>query len=178
MSLSVLDPRYPVGRFVKPEVFTQDELSGAIATLAELPEQLRNATDGLDSVQLSTPYRDGGWTLRQVVHHVADSHMHSNIRTRFALTAVEPAILAYPEELWAELTDARNAPVEASLTLLENLHHRWVSLLKSLSDADFARTFRHPEMGLVRLDTNVMLYAWHGRHHTAHVTELRKRKGW
>jgi uncharacterized damage-inducible protein DinB len=173
-----MDLSYPIGKFQRPAEVTPQMRAEGIAQIAAAPGLLREAVEGLKDGQLDAPYRPEGWTVRQVVHHVADSHMHSNIRMRFALTSAEPTIMAYPEGVWAELADARNAPVETSLVLLENLHHRWVTLLKSLSDADFARAFRHPEMGLVRLDTNVMLYAWHGRHHTAHITRLRDRMGW
>jgi hypothetical protein len=169
---------YPIGKFQRPQEVTPEMRAKFIAEIAAAPQMLREAVRGLDDHQLDTPYRPEGWTVRQVIHHVADSHMHSNIRMRFALTAVEPTIMPYPEAVWAELPDARNLPVEVSLLLLENLHHRWVTLLKSLSGADFARTFRHPELGLVRLDTNLALYAWHGRHHTAHITRLRDRMGW
>jgi len=173
-----MDLSYPIGKFQAPPSITPVMRKGFIADIAAAPEHLREAVEGLNDDQLDTPYRPGGWTVRQVIHHVADSHMHSNIRMRFALTAQEPTIMPYPEAVWAELPDARNAPVETSLDLLQNLHHRWVTLLKSLSEADFARTFRHPELGTVRLDTNVALYAWHGRHHTAHITRLRDRMAW
>ncbi len=173
-----MDLSYPIGKFQRPQEVTPEMRADFIAEIAAAPGILREAVRGLDDNQLDTPYRPEGWTVRQVIHHVADSHMHSNIRTRFTLTAVEPTIMPYPEALWADLPDARNLPVEVSLLLLENLHHRWVALLKSLSGGDFARTFRHPELGLVRLDTNLALYAWHGRHHTAHITRLRDRMGW
>jgi len=173
-----MDLSYPIGKFQRPEHVTPAMRVEFIAQVGAAPEMLRAAVESLNDDQLDTPYRPGGWTVRQVIHHVADSHMHSNIRMRFALTQVEPAIMSYQESVWAELPDARNAPVEISLVLLENLHHRWVALLKSLSDADYARTFRHPELGLMRLDTNLALYAWHGRHHTAHITRLRDRMGW
>ncbi len=133
---------------------------------------------GLTGEQLDTPYRPGGWTVRQTVHHVADSHMNSAIRMRLALTEPEPVIRPYEQKLWAELFDARSAPVEPSLDLIQGLHARWVLLLKSMSAEDFARSFRHPEIGLVRLDKNLALYAWHGKHHTAHITGLRQRMGW
>jgi hypothetical protein len=132
----------------------------------------------LDDSQLDTPYRPEGWTVRQTVHHVADSHMNSYIRMRLALTESEPAIRRYDQRAWAELPDARTAPVELSLQLIESLHARWVRLLETLTEADFARSFRHPELGLVRLDTNLALYSWHGRHHAAHITGLRQRNGW
>jgi uncharacterized damage-inducible protein DinB len=173
-----MDLSYPIGKFQRPQEVTPQMRGEFIAQIAAAPEALRNAVEGLSEDQLDTPYRPEGWTVRQVIHHVADSHMHSNIRMRFALTSAEPTIMPYPEAVWAELPDARNAPVDASLLLLENLHHRWVALLKSMSSADFGRTFRHPELGVVRLDTNLALYAWHGRHHTAHITRLRDRMGW
>ena len=173
-----MDLSYPIGKFQWPQTVTPAMRPGLIAEIAAAPEHLREAVRGLNDDQLDTPYRPEGWTVRQVVHHVADSHMHSNIRMRFALSADEPTITPYPEDVWAKFPDARNLPVDVSLALLDNLHHRWVTLLKSLSDADFARTFRHPEIGLVRLDMNLALYAWHGRHHTAHITRLRDRMSW
>ena len=173
-----MDLSYPIGKFQRPQEVTPQMRAEFIAQIAAAPDALRDAVEGLKDDQLDTPYRPEGWTVRQVIHHVADSHMHSNIRMRFALTAEEPTIMPYPEAVWAELPDARNAPVETSLLLLENLHHRWVALLKSLSNEEFGRTFRHPELGVMRLDTNLALYAWHGRHHTAHVTRLRDRMGW
>lgn len=173
-----MDLRYPIGPFdiaapVAPE--TRPELIDQIATA---PARLREAVRGLSGDQLDTPYRPGGWTVRQTVHHVADSHMNSYVRLRLALTEEEPTIKPYDEAKWAELEDARTLPVEISLGLLDSLHHRWVALLKSLSDADFARTIRHSVLGVVRLDTNLALYAWHGRHHAAHITGLRQRNGW
>lgn len=173
-----MDLSYPIGKFQRPETVTPEMRGAYIAAIAAAPELLRQAVHGLTDEQLDTPYRPEGWTVRQVIHHVADSHMHSNIRTRFALTTAEPTIMPYEESVWAELADARNLPVEVSLQLLDSLHHRWVTLLKSLSEADFARSFRHPEMGTMRVDTNLALYAWHGRHHTAHITRLRDRMGW
>jgi hypothetical protein len=146
--------------------------------IAELPARLRDAIEGLDDRQLDTAYRPEGWTVRQVVHHLADSHVHSYLRTRFALTQNEPTIMAYDENLWAGLKDARSGPAEPSLLLLEGLHTRWCQLLESMSEADWSRKFVHPERGVVVLNVNIPLYAWHGRHHTAHITELRKRMGW
>ncbi|HEV3199888.1 MAG TPA: bacillithiol transferase BstA [Bryobacteraceae bacterium] len=173
-----MDLRYPIGPFdlttpVAPE--TRPQLIGQIAVA---PAGLREAVRSLNIQQLDTPYRPGGWTVRQTVHHVADSHMNAYVRLRLALTEEAPTIKPYDEAQWAELVDARTLAVEVSLELLDSLHHRWVALLKTLSDADFARTFRHPELGLVRLDTNLALYAWHGRHHAAHITGLRQRNGW
>ena len=173
-----MDLSYPIGKFQPPQTIASQMRAGYIADIAAAPELLREAVRGLNDDQLDTPYRPEGWTVRQVVHHVADSHMHSNIRMRFALAAEQPTILPYAENVWARFPDARDLPVEVSLVLLENLHHRWVALLKSLTDADFARAFRHPELGLVRLDTNTALYAWHGKHHTAHITRLRDRMAW
>jgi uncharacterized damage-inducible protein DinB len=139
---------------------------------------LRAAVTGLNDTQLNTEYRPGGWTVRQVVHHLADSHLHSYQRFRNALTQDRPSVNAYPQELWAELVDARSAPVDLSLALLDALHARWVLLLRSMGPAEFARSFVHSELGPVTLDQNLALYAWHGDHHIAHVTELRKRNGW
>jgi hypothetical protein len=177
MSLSSLDLRYPVGKFVKPEIITPDERIGAIATLAELPEQLRNATDGLNFAQLSTPYRDGGWTLRQVVHHLADSHMNAFIRTRFALTEDWPTIKSYDEDAWAKLHDM-TAPIEWSLELVESLHARWVMLLQSLDERQWQKGFHHPESGPMSVELTAMTYAWHSRHHVAHITHLRAKEDW
>jgi uncharacterized damage-inducible protein DinB len=139
---------------------------------------MRNAVAGLDARQLETPYREGGWTVRQVVHHVPDSHMNAYIRFRLALTENEPTIKPYDEAAWAGLADVRETPIEVSLALLENLHQRLVNLLQSLSDADFAKQFRHPELGAMPLDKNLALYAWHGKHHVAHITSLRERMQW
>jgi hypothetical protein len=172
------DARYPVGKFVRPAVVTPEMRRKFLAVLEDAPAGFRAAVKGLDERQLDTPYRDGGWTVRQVIHHMPDSHMNSYMRFRLALTEDAPAVRGYAEDQWAELFDARTAPIEPSLALLENLHYRWVMLLRSLTDADFARTFVHPAMGPVRLDTNLALYAWHSRHHTAHITRLRERMGW
>jgi len=139
---------------------------------------LRAAVAGLNEEQLNTPYRDGGWTVRQVIHHVPESHMNAYIRFKLALTENEPTIKPYDEAAWAETADVRDTPIEVSLTLLDNLHKRWVVLLKSMSDADFAKQFRHPELGVVPLEKNLALYAWHGNHHAAHITSLRERKQW
>jgi hypothetical protein len=171
------DLRYPVGKFEFPESVNASDLAGFLDQIAAAPARMRAAVMGLTDAQLDTPYRPGGWTVRQVVHHVPDSHMHSYTRFRLALTEDSPTIKPYDEARWAELADAR-LPVEPSLTLLESLHARWVPLLRSLSAADWKRTFRHPELGLVSLENNAALYAWHGRHHVAHITSLRKRMNW
>jgi hypothetical protein len=172
------DLRYPVGEFLFPESVSAEDLTRFIEQIADTPARLRSAVAGLADAQLDTPYRPGGWTVRQLAHHVPDSHINSYTRFRLALTENEPVITAYEEKRWAELPDARTLPVEVSLALLENLHARWVPLLRSLSDADWKRSFRHPELGLVSLENNAALYAWHGRHHVAHITALRERMGW
>ena len=139
---------------------------------------MRAAVNGLSKEQLDTPYREGGWTVRQVVHHVPDSHLNAYTRFKLALTENEPTIKPYAEDRWAELADTRSTPIETSLMLLDSLHDRWVRLLRSLQPEDWKKSFRHPELGLVSLEKNLSLYAWHGRHHVAHVTELRKRMAW
>jgi uncharacterized damage-inducible protein DinB len=177
MSLNDVDPRYPVGRFAPPSTITPDDRTDAIATLAELPEQLRNAVDGLSFAQLSTPYREGGWTLRQVVHHVADSHMNAVIRVKLALTEDWPTIKPYDEVAWAKLHDVA-APIEWSLELIESLHARWVMLLQSLNDEQWKRGCHHPENGPMTVEQLTLLYAWHSRHHVSHITHLRARENW
>ncbi len=173
-----MDPRYPIGRYQPPSEVTPAKRAEAIREIAAAPEKIRAAINGLSDGQLEAPYRDGGWTLRQVVHHVADSHMNAYIRWRLALTESEPTIKPYEEAAWAKLEDAAHAPVEVSLKLLVPLHERWVGLLRSVKDQEFSRTFRHPEHGVRTLDWMLFLYAWHGNHHTAHITELRKQKSW
>jgi uncharacterized damage-inducible protein DinB len=173
-----MDQRYPIGKYAPPQDVTPALRQQAISTIAETPAKLRAAVKGLNDQQLNTPYREGGWTVRQVAHHVPDSHMNAYVRLRLALTEQEPTIKPYEEARWAELEDAKSAPIDVSLALLDSLHERWVRLWRSLEPADFARTFRHPDHGVRTVDWLVFLYAWHGRHHTAHVTELRKQKGW
>jgi hypothetical protein len=172
------DLRYPVGEFRFPESVSGQELAVFIDQIAATPARMREAVAGLSDTQLDTPYRPGGWTVRQLAHHVPDSHINSYMRFRLALTEDDPVIKPYEEARWAELPDARTLPVEPSLALLENLHARWVPLLRSLSDAEWKRSFRHPALGPVRLEQNAALYAWHGRHHVAHITRLRERMGW
>ncbi len=172
------DLRYPIGRFKRPERLTEEERATHIEAIAETPARLSAAVAGLNAAQLDTPYRPGGWTVRQLVHHLPDSHMNSYMRCRLALTEEEPTIKPYDEARWAELADAKSSPIEPSLALLDNLHKRWVLLLRSLAPSDWERTFRHPELGLMRLDQNLALYGWHGRHHVAHITALRERQGW
>ena len=170
--------RYPVGKFEFPEAVSVADLAEFLDEIAETPARMRAAVSGLSDAQLDTPYRPGGWTVRQLAHHVPDSHMNSYVRFRLALTEDSPVIKPYEEARWAELADARTLPVEPSLALLESLHSRWVPLLRSLSPSDWKRTFRHPELGLVSLENNAALYAWHGRHHVAHITSLRGRMKW
>jgi hypothetical protein len=173
-----MDLQYPVGRFEFPREVSSEDRARFIQEIAETPANLRAAVTGLSAEQLDTPYRPGGWTVRQVVHHVPDSHMNSYVRFRLALTEDEPTIKPYDQSGWAELADARTAPIETSLTLLESLHERWVLLLRSLSPADLRRQFTHPELGVVSLEKNMALYAWHRRHHVAHINSLRERLGW
>lgn len=172
------DPRYPIGPFAAPSTFTPADRASAIRTLAELPARLRLACAGLTDRQLDTPYRPGGWTVRQVVHHTADSHVNAYIRLKFALAEANPTIKPYDEAVWAEMLDARTAPVSLSLDLLEALHARLVLLLGGLPADAFARTLFHPERGAMSIDDYLALYDWHSRHHTAHVTALRAREGW
>ena len=179
-NISAPDPRYPVGKFHRPAPgpLPEGELAYAIANIAELPSELRNAVDGLDSAQLSTPYREGGWTVRQLVAHIADSHMTAVFRVRMALCEDEPVVPGYDEKKFAALHDSLHAPVEWSLELIESLHARWVMLLQSLTPEEFQRGFRHSENGVMTIEFATMLYAWHSRHHLAHITHLRAAKNW
>lgn len=170
--------RYPVGRFSPRAPLTAADRRGFIEEIRRGPAALREALRGLDDAQLDTPYREGGWTLRQVAHHVPDSHLNAYLRFRWVLTEEEPTIKTYDEAAWARLPDVATTPVELSLALLDALHARWVSCLEAIRDGDWARTFRHPELGVLDLDTLLQIYAWHGRHHVAHVTSLRRRMGW
>jgi uncharacterized damage-inducible protein DinB len=172
------DLRYPIGKVSYSGPLNDKEKAEALRNIAETPANLRRAIKGLSNEQLNTPYRPGGWTVRQVVHHVPDSHLNAYVRFKLALTEEDPTIKTYEEARWAELSDSESTPVEVSLTLLDSLHDRWVRLLRSLSDEDWKRTFRHPELGLVTLDKNLAIYSWHGRHHVAHITSLREREGW
>lgn len=173
-----MDLRYPVGTFEFEGTLSSEQRRAMIDQIAATPEKMRSAVMGLSEKQLNTPYRPEGWTVRQVVHHVPESHLNSYVRFKLAITEDEPTIKPYFEDRWAQLDDARTAPIELSLDLLEALHKRWVWFLRSLKDKDFQRTFRHPELGIVSVDKNIALYAWHGRHHVAHITSLRERMGW
>jgi uncharacterized damage-inducible protein DinB len=172
------DLRYPIGRFRRPASSSPAERAAAIAAIADAPARLRQAVAGLTPEQLETPYRPGGWTVRQLVHHVPDSHLNAYVRCKLALTEDEPTIRAYHEDRWAELPEARSAPIEISLSLFESLHRRWVPALEALAPADWERPLVHPESGRQNVEQLVALYAWHGRHHVAHVTALREREGW
>lgn len=172
------DLRFPVGPFSASTPFSPAQRAASIRDITELPARLRLACAGLDDARLDTPYRPGGWTVRQLVHHVADSHLNAYLRTKFALSEDAPTIKPYPEQIWAEMADARTLPAAVSLDLLDAMHTRWVTLLHALAEPQFARTLLHPERGPMSLDDVLDLYAWHSRHHVAHVTALREREGW
>jgi uncharacterized damage-inducible protein DinB len=173
-----MDARYPIGKMEMPKEITGARRQQAIASIAAAPKNLREAVRGLNDAQLDTPYREGGWTVRQLVHHVADSHMNAYVRLKLALTEDKPTIKPYEESVWAELADSKGAPIEASQRLLEALHERWDRVWRSLKAADFSRKLVHPENGERTIDWLLFVYEWHGRHHAAHITELRKQKGW
>jgi hypothetical protein len=164
------DPRYPIGRFDAGVEPAAAEVEAAVRDIAELPERLREALDGLTEEQIDSPYREGGWTIRQLVHHVADSHLNAFIRLRLGLTEDTPRILTYKQDLWAELADSRTLPVDVSVQILTGLHRRWATLLESLGPGDFERRIDHPDHGEISLARLTALYGWHGRHHVAHVT--------
>lgn len=173
------DPRYPIGKYVPQDAPDGSTLKAWVEEVAAAPARLRAAVEGLSETQLDTPYRDGGWTLRQVAHHVPDSHLNAYTRFKLALTEDQPLIKGYDESLWAELPDGRTGPVSVSLALLEHLHERWVRLLRAMTAAEFARTLRHPEMEKpLTLGSMLGLYAWHGRHHPAQITASRAARGW
>ena len=172
------DLRYPIGRFSPDPNPTLETRNRHIGQIAGLPPRMRQAVAGLKEDQLSTPYREGGWSVRQVVHHVPDSHLNAYIRFKWAMTEDAPTIKPYDETAWAELKDSELTPVDVSLNLLEALHTRWAVLLRSLKAADFQRRFNHPESGAHDLDWLLQLYSWHGNHHVAHITSLRERMKW
>lgn len=172
------DLRFPIGKFSYGGPPNEHQKTIFVDDIAQTPANLRAAVKGLSDTQLETPYRPDGWTVRQVVHHVPDSHMNSYVRFKLALTEDDPTIKPYAEDRWAELADTKATPVEVSLVLLDSLHDRWVRLLRSLKPEEWQRTFRHPEVGPMTLEKALALYAWHGKHHVAHITELRKRMSW
>lgn len=172
-----MDLRYPIGQFKQEGNLTMDIIERWIKEIEAAPSQLKEAVKGLSDDQLDTAYRPGGWTIRQVVHHLADSHLNSYIRFKLALTENNPTIKPYMEEKWAELSDSK-LPVDISLSLLEALHSRWSTLLRSMQTTDLEKTFHHPDSGAVKLGLNIGIYAWHGRHHIAHILSLRNRLGW
>jgi hypothetical protein len=172
------DLRYPIGKFSFEGSVNEEQRKKLINDIEQAPAQLRAAVQGLSPQQIDTPYRPEGWTVRQVVHHVPDSHMNAYTRFKLALTEDQPTIKPYMEDRWARLDDTQTTPLEVSLALLDSLHNRWVRLLRSLKPEDWKRTFRHPELGLMPLEKNLALYAWHGRHHVAHITALRERMKW
>jgi uncharacterized damage-inducible protein DinB len=176
--MSEIDPRYPLGRFQPPAHVDPALRASFVTQIAGLPNAMRAAVAGLDPAQLDTPYRDGGWTVRQVVHHVPDSHLNAYVRFKLALTEDGPTIRTYDQVRWAETSEARHGDVEPSLALLDGLHARWVAAIRATPAEALARTFVHPEMGPFTLDRLLALYAWHGRHHVAHITSLREREGW
>ena len=170
-----LDLRFPIGKF---DIANFPSRSENVETIAELPLKVGTAVDGLSDEQFDTPYRPDGWTLRQTVHHIADSHMNSIIRFKLALTEDEaPTIRPYYEDRWAELADSK-LPIDISLSIIDGVHARWAELLRNMSDADFAKEFVHPETGNWTLERALALYAWHSKHHMAHITGTRERKGW
>ena len=173
------DLRFPIGKFTLPAAFTPELRRQHVAEIAACPREMRRAVAGFTQEQLDTPYRDGGWTVRQVVHHVPDSHMNAYIRHKLAATEDLPTIRPYREAAWAELPDGKSGDIEVSLQLLEAVHERWHRFLTALASESFARTFLHPEIpGPVSLEKSVAMYAWHGRHHVAHIDALRRRQGW
>ncbi len=172
------DLRYPIGKLNRKSAYTPDERRAAIDAFAVAPRDLRRAVERLSDGQLDTPYRPGGWTVRQLVHHVADSHMNAYARFRLAITEDNPTIKPYEEAKWAELTDAKTLPVGVSLDLLDAMHERLVTLLRATPDAAFARMLSHPENGPMTIDALLSVYSWHGAHHVAHVTSLAERMKW
>ena len=172
------DLRYPIGKFHYEGPPDNEQIRKFIDEVAQAPARMRAAVKGLTDAQLDTAYRPGGWTVRQVVHHMPDSHLNSYVRFKLALTEDEPTIKPYAEDRWAELGDTKATPIEVSLNMLDCLHDRWVRLLRSLTPDDWKRSFRHPELGPMTLEKTLALYAWHGRHHVSHITSLREREGW
>ena len=177
MSAVVPDPRYPIGKLVQPETITPADRLHAIQSIAELPAKLRRAVEGLNASQIDTPYREGGWTVRQLVHHIADSHAMALVRVRCALTEDWPEIMLYSQKEWAMLPDSA-APIDMSLSLIEGLHARWATLLRALTEEQWKRGFKHPQNGPTPVERATLTYAWHGLHHVAHITRLREARRW
>jgi uncharacterized damage-inducible protein DinB len=175
---STVEQPYPSGKFQYKGVADAAQREEFIATLANIPSELKKAVQGLSEEQLDTPYREGGWTLRQVVHHIADSSVNGYIRFKLAATEENPTIRPYNENRWSELPDAHYADIVPSIILTEALYKRWILFLRNLTEADFARTFMHPESGTNTLDKTLALYVWHGQHHLAHIVNFRQAKGW
>ena len=173
-----MDPSYPIGKFEMPKQITPALRQKAIDEIASTPEKMRAAVKGLNDAQLDTPYREGGWTVRQLVHHVPDSHLNAYVRLKLALTENKPTIKPYDQDAWSKLADSKSTPIDVSLALLSSVHDRWDRIWRSLKPEHFARPLIHPESGERTVDWLLFLYAWHGKHHTAHITELRKKKGW
>ena len=169
---------YPIGKYKKPDHIDVGQRKSFIQEIASAPKELRKAVEGLNDSQLNTPYREGGWTVRQVVHHLPDSHMNAYIRMKLALTEHEPVVKTYEEALWSELPDVKTVPIETSLVIFDALNERWIACLQGLTDDAFGKKFRHPAMGLMSLNELLALYAWHGKHQIAHITNLRQRMGW
>ncbi len=172
------DLRYPIGKFTYQGPLTEEQKQNCLDEIAKAPANLRAAVKGLSEQQLDTAYRPEGWSVRQLAHHVPDSHLNAYVRFKLALTEDDPTIKPYAEDRWAQLADTQATPVEVSLALLDSLHDRWTRLLRALKPEDWKRTFRHPELGPMTLEKNLALYAWHGHHHVAHITSLRERNGW
>ena len=175
--MTTTDLRYPIGDFTPPAAITPAMRTDAIAAIAQAPSKMRDAVRGLSESQLDTPYRPGGWTVRQVVHHVPDSHLNAYVRVKLALTEDNPTIKPYDQDAFAQLPDQK-LPIDVSLTLLETLHVRWIAVLNTLTPGQFARPLVHPAIGSISVDYLVQLYGWHSRHHVAHITRLREREGW
>lgn len=172
------DPRYPIGPLVLPTTIDAADRASSLRDIADMPLHLTAAVNGLTDAQLDTPYREGGWTVRQVVHHLPDSHLNAYVRMKKAATEDRPAVQTYDEQAWSELTDGRTGPVNLSLPLIFALHARWSAWLATLDEATLARTMKHPEWGDVSIDVMVSLYGWHCRHHVAHITTLKSRQNW
>ena len=172
------DPRYPIGKFSFDGTLNEKQKAQFLDDIEQTPAWMEEAVRGLSEEQLDTPYRDGGWTVRQLVHHMPDSHVNSYVRFKLALTEDQPTIRPYMEDRWAELPEAKSAPIGLSQVFLRSLHSRWMLMLRGLQPADWKRTFHHPDNGSMNLEKSLALYAWHGRHHVAHITRLREKLGW